>query len=109
MSPMEARSGGNPSRVRMFATDTLSKSVAEQKWDRVKVICTQPFSKHVQYGLAFITFHSVTVDDKPAALGNKLGRFVVKDDNEESDTISAGSLFARRKDTESQPLKGEMQ
>lgn len=109
MSPMEARSGGNPSRVRMFATDKLSKSVAEQKWDRVKVVCTQPFNKHVQYGLAFITFHSVMADDMPAASSNRLGRFVVKDETEESDTINAGSLFARRKDIESQPLKGEVQ
>ncbi|XP_021938162.1 DNA repair protein XRCC1-like isoform X2 [Zootermopsis nevadensis] len=106
MSPLEARSGSNPSRVRMFAVDALSKSVADQKWDRVKVICTQPFNKHVQYGLAFITFHSVITDDKPAALGSRLGRFVVKDDAEEPNSISAGSLFARRKDIESQPLKG---
>lgn len=107
MSPLEARSGSNPSRVRMFAVDALSKSVADQKWDRVKVVCTQPFNKHVQYGLAFITFHSVITDDKPAALGSRLGRFVVKDDAEEPNSISAGSLFARRKDIESQPLKGE--
>lgn len=92
----------------MFATDALSKSVAEQKWDRIKVVCTQPFNKHIQYGLAFITFHSVTADDKSAALGNRLGRFVVKDDDDESDTISAGSLFARRRDIESQPVKGEV-
>lgn len=106
MSPMEARSGNNPNRVRMFASDKLSKPVAEQKWDRVKVVCTQPFNKHVQYGLAFITFHSVITEDKPAALGNKLGRFLVKDDSDELNSISAGSLFARRKDIETQPLKG---
>lgn len=108
MSPMEARSGSNPNRVRMFAMDRLSKPAAEQKWDRVKVVCTQPFNKHVQYGLAFITFHSVMTDDKPAASGNKLGRFVVKDDSDEADSIRVGSLFARRKDLETQPLKGEV-
>ena len=25
--------------------DKLSKGVAEQKWDRVKVVCTQPYNK----------------------------------------------------------------
>ena len=25
--------------------DKLSKAVAEQKWDRVKVVCTQPYNK----------------------------------------------------------------
>jgi hypothetical protein len=92
----------------MFASDKLSKPEAEQKWDRVKVVCTQPFNKHVQYGLAFITFHSVITEDKPAALSNKLGRFLVKDDNDELNSISAGSLFARRKDIETQPLKGKL-
>jgi hypothetical protein len=47
-------------------------------------------------------------DDKPAASTNKLGRFVVKDDNDEADSIRIGSLFARRKDIEAQPLKGEV-
>jgi DNA-repair protein XRCC1 len=103
---MEARSGSNPNRVRMFATDKLSKQEAEQKWDRVKVVCTQPFNKHVQYGVAFITFHSVIAEDKPAVLSSKLGRFVVKDDND--DSLSAGSLFARRKDMEMKPLKGKV-
>jgi hypothetical protein len=47
-------------------------------------------------------------DDKPAASTNKLGRFVVKDDSDEADSIRVGSLFARRKDIEAQPLKGEV-
>ena len=25
--------------------DKLSKSVAEQKWDKVKLVCTQPYNK----------------------------------------------------------------
>jgi DNA-repair protein XRCC1 len=103
---MEARSGSNPNRVRMFATENLSKQVAEQQWDRVKVLCTQPFNKHVQYGLSFITFHSVIAEDKPPTLTSKLGRFVVKDDDE-LNSFSAGSLFARRKDIQTQPLKGK--
>jgi hypothetical protein len=46
-------------------------------------------------------------DDKPATPTNKLGRFVVKDDDE-ADSIRVGSLFARRKEIEAQPLKGEV-
>jgi hypothetical protein len=105
---MEARSGSNPNRVRMFTSEKLSKPEAEQKWDSVKVVCRQPFNKHVQYGLAFITFHSVIAEDKPASLSNKLGRFLVKDDNDELNSVSAGSLFARRKDIETQPLRGKV-
>ena len=39
----------------MFGADKLNKNVAEQKWDRLKVVCTQPFNKNMQYGIAFIT------------------------------------------------------
>lgn len=28
--------------------------VSGEKWDRVRVVCTQPFNKHVKYGIAFI-------------------------------------------------------
>ena len=48
MSPMESRNGQNAARVRMFATDKLNRDVAAQKWDRVKVVCTQPFNKRVK-------------------------------------------------------------
>ena len=45
MNPAESRASQNPNRVRIFGTDQLSKSVAGQKWDRAKVVCTQPFNK----------------------------------------------------------------
>lgn len=48
MSPIESRNSTNTNRVRMFGPSDLSKTAAEQKWDRVKLVCTQPFNK-VQY------------------------------------------------------------
>jgi DNA-repair protein XRCC1 len=45
MNPAEARANQNPNRVRIFNSDQLSQAVLNQKWDRVKVICTQPFNK----------------------------------------------------------------
>ena len=45
MSPLEARNNTNRNSVRMFGADKLSKTVAGQKWDRVKIVCTQPFNK----------------------------------------------------------------
>ena len=29
----------------MFGPDKLNNAVASEKWDRVKIVCTQPFSK----------------------------------------------------------------
>ncbi|KAK4328413.1 hypothetical protein Pmani_001161 [Petrolisthes manimaculis] len=111
MTPIESRNGTDLHRVRMFGPDKLNKSVAEQKWDRVKVICTQPFNRNTQYGLSFIT---IRVPDKPGesqALPHtpkitKLGSFTLRDDDDD-DPISVGSVFAKHKDKQPQvPLSG---
>ena len=46
MSPGEARLGDKATRVRMFSSDHFSATVAKEKWDMVKVVATQPFTKH---------------------------------------------------------------
>ena len=45
MSPLEARNNTNRNGVRMFGVDKFSKTVLSEKWDRVKIVCTQPFNK----------------------------------------------------------------
>lgn len=45
MSPTESRNGTNTSRVRFFGPNQLQKSTAQEKWDRVKIVCSQPYSK----------------------------------------------------------------
>lgn len=59
MTPVESRNSTNPNRVRCFTENALVESVAKQKWDLIKIICTQPFNNHVQYGLTFVTIHSL--------------------------------------------------
>uniref|UniRef100_A0A5K3EIX3 BRCT domain-containing protein n=1 Tax=Mesocestoides corti TaxID=53468 RepID=A0A5K3EIX3_MESCO len=59
MSPMEAKKAVSLNRVRIFSGNELTPSVASQKWDIVRVTCTQPFSKELQYGLSFIRFYRV--------------------------------------------------
>ena len=48
MSPGEARLGDMATRVRMFGHEKLSVAVAKEKWDMVKVVATQPFTKHTR-------------------------------------------------------------
>merc|ERR1719209_1394970 len=55
MSPGEARVGEQTGRVRMFPSTKLCASVVGDKWDLVRVVATQPFTRHARYGLAFIT------------------------------------------------------
>ncbi|XP_064119934.1 LOW QUALITY PROTEIN: DNA repair protein XRCC1-like [Macrobrachium nipponense] len=109
MTPGESRNSSDTNRVRMFGPDKLNKTKhsTEQKWDRVKVICTQPFNKTLQFGLSFITVTASSEgsgDSTPKV--TKLGSFTLKDEEEE-DPISVGSIFARRKEKEtSSPLTG---
>jgi DNA-repair protein XRCC1 len=58
MSPQESRNETNQQRVRMFRAQELNKAVLNEKWDRIRVVCTQPFNQHVKYGLSFITVHT---------------------------------------------------
>uniref|UniRef100_A0A671Y5H0 X-ray repair complementing defective repair in Chinese hamster cells 1 n=1 Tax=Sparus aurata TaxID=8175 RepID=A0A671Y5H0_SPAAU len=101
MSPTESRNGTNLSRVRFFGPNQLQKSTAQEKWDRVKIVCSQPYSKNIAYGLAFIKFHSPPdKNDPPPATPpklTKLGQFRVKDESPSSaPSLQPGSLFFSR-------------
>ena len=91
---MDARNEEQCNRVRIFQQEQLSKPECTEKWDRIKIVCTQPFNKFLKYGLAFITLHQPQAVAESAA-PSLLGRFTVKNDN---DDISVGSIFARRKE-----------
>ncbi|KAF2898770.1 hypothetical protein ILUMI_07403 [Ignelater luminosus] len=95
MSPLEARQSTNVNKVRMFSYQELQNPERDQKWDRVKIVCTQPFNRHVQYGLSFITLHTSENKDNNTDTPGKLGNFLIRPKS--PDVLSVGSLFARRK------------
>lgn len=100
MTLKEAKEGTNVSGVRFFKSENFLKPTAHEKWDRVKIVCTQPFNRHVQYGLSFIVFHSSELTSQDS--GTSLGRFHLK--QEEKDEIpSIGSWFARRNEVIESP------
>ena len=45
MTPIEAKNGTNANKVRILGLDKLNKTVSDEKWDRVKAVCTQPFNR----------------------------------------------------------------
>ncbi|XP_073702966.1 DNA repair protein XRCC1 [Garra rufa] len=101
MSPTESRNGTNTNRVRFFATSQLVKATAQEKWDRVKIVCSQPYSRSIAYGVAFIKLHSPPdANDVPVSTPpklTKLGQFRVKDESPSSGSnIQPGSLFFGR-------------
>jgi DNA-repair protein XRCC1 len=97
MTLREAKDSVNVHGVRFFKKTDFTKPTCDEKWDRVKIVCTQPFNKHVQYGLSFITLHTVGDSEGSGEASGTLGRFALKGDDEE-ESPSVGSWFAKRKD-----------
>ncbi|KAG6464966.1 hypothetical protein O3G_MSEX014839, partial [Manduca sexta] len=52
VSASEVRRGA-AERVRSFGAAQLAAHAA-QRWDRLRLVCTQPYNKHCQYGISFI-------------------------------------------------------
>lgn len=101
MSPSESRSGSNPNRVRIFGPDKLVRAAAEKCWDRVKIVCSQPYSKDSPYGLSFVKFHSPPDKDEAEAPSQKvtvtkLGQFRVKEEDDSANSLRPGALFFNR-------------
>nr|XP_060627274.1 protein XNDC1N [Anolis sagrei ordinatus] len=54
MTPAEAKGGQNCSGVRMFKEGDFLAPAQAEKWDRVRLTCSQPFNRQAQFGLTFI-------------------------------------------------------
>ncbi|XP_045500114.1 DNA repair protein XRCC1 [Colias croceus] len=110
VAPGEARRGA-AERVRTFSADQLSAARA-QRWDRLRVVCSQPYNKHCQYGLSFIHIYSPEADGNPAApitentteqpvkaIPNRM--FALDGLSSDEDEFKPGELFAKHRATES--------
>lgn len=95
MSPLESREGKNLNGVRNFTVNTLSKPIAAQKWDLAKVVVSQPFNKHVQYGLTFIKFVAAPDPNEAPKIGGFALRAPVGGDDSDDDDLKPGSLFSK--------------
>lgn len=108
MTPTESKNSSNTNRVRCFNREALVPTAAEHKWSLVKILCTQPFNKHVSYGLSFIKIHvndnlktSSTTQNALVphqVLKNKLepcGKLKFREDSPESEVENSSSLFSR--------------
>lgn len=96
LSPVESRQETHFNRVRIFNREHLEKNVADQKWDRIKIICSQPYNKNIGYGLAFVRAHApsspttTTAAEKPST---SLGKFTLKSEEDAEKPLAPGSLF----------------
>ncbi|KAL3308172.1 X-ray repair complementing defective repair in Chinese hamster cells 1, partial [Cichlidogyrus casuarinus] len=85
MSPGDAKSNKNCNKVVIFGNEKFVSTVASEKWDFIRVVCSQPFNKNLRYGLSFIKFYSPE-SVKPAII-----------EDEEEDPIKPGALFRASK------------
>jgi DNA-repair protein XRCC1 len=56
MSPNDSRNSLNVSNVKTFNTNQLVQDTQSKKWDRVRVVCTQPYNKHIEVIQAMLFF-----------------------------------------------------
>lgn len=103
MSPSDSRSNTNRNQVKLLKANDLNKAVANEKWDRVKLVCEQKFNRISPFGLSFIKFCS------PAALADETNQVDLvkkpsmiseKDYDDADETKQAqgtiGSFFAKK-------------
>ncbi|CAO2582358.1 Short transient receptor potential channel 2 [Lemmus lemmus] len=58
MSPAESKEEKNRSGVRMFRADDFLAPASGESWDRLRLTCSQPFTRHQSFGLAFLRVRS---------------------------------------------------
>lgn len=112
MTPVESKKSENVNRVRCFNGETLNSSLMMHKWKLVKIVCTQPFNKHVQYGLSFIKAHvnapavSKPLPDTKLTQAIKASLYPLKlreeSPDSEADGNGASKLFQRWKQNRSE-------
>nr|XP_056714786.1 protein XNDC1N [Euleptes europaea] len=68
MTPADAKLDNNRSGVRMFKEGDFLAGVLGEKWDRVRLTCSQPFNKHAQFGLSFVRIRTPSDDDSKTDL-----------------------------------------
>lgn len=94
MSPADAKKSVSLNRVRIFSGTELTPSVSSQKWDIVRVTCTQPFNKELQFGLSFIRFYSTletNESEKEQAIDLVQGSS--SQESSTNDALKPGALF----------------
>lgn len=100
MNPNESKTSKNPNQVRFFDKKDFDQKACSKQWDRVKIVCSQPFNKHVPFGLCFIQVHGERDPESERRKGLPLRK--------EEETISVGSFFKMKKESaEEKPLSGK--
>ncbi|XP_075226141.1 DNA repair protein XRCC1-like isoform X9 [Lycorma delicatula] len=55
----DVRAGRNKNAVHFFTTKDFNKDVRDKLWERIKVVCNQPYDLHIRYGLSCFVVKSI--------------------------------------------------
>nr|XP_048285594.1 protein XNDC1N isoform X2 [Myodes glareolus] len=65
MSPTESKEEKNRCGVRMFRADDFLAPASGESWDRLRLTCSQPFTRYQSFGLTFLRSSSDMLDSDP--------------------------------------------
>uniref|UniRef100_UPI003590248F DNA repair protein XRCC1 n=1 Tax=Myxine glutinosa TaxID=7769 RepID=UPI003590248F len=100
MTPDESRRLNNLNSLRTFDSDKLSKESADGKWEKVKIVCTQPYNKSLKFGLSYIKFYSSFDNEmKMPSLGSSNVRSPVASVKRKSDHSGVSSPSKKKQST----------
>ncbi|GBP58963.1 DNA repair protein XRCC1 [Eumeta japonica] len=104
ITPSEARKNDDVEKVRSFDYSQLASDTKNLSWDRVRIVCSQPYNKHCKYGLSFI--HIFEPEGESSSVSQSLAattptpippRLLDLDtkSSDEEDNFKPGELFAK--------------
>lgn len=59
----DVRAGKNKNAVHFFTSKDFNRDVAQHQWERLKVVCSQPYDSHIRYGLSCFVIKSIKDED----------------------------------------------
>ncbi|CAG2118451.1 unnamed protein product [Medioppia subpectinata] len=107
MTPSDSKLQANCQRIRQFPNEKLSPNARNEKWNRFKIVCTQPFNKTIPFGLAFVRFNTrpevdEEMDITPGSSALNIGPFRLRsaaNDDPESDRNSQTTKASKLRNT----------
>lgn len=118
MSVNESKTHTNTNRLKYFThEDSLVKDLADKTWQRIKVVCTQPFNLEDNYkpfGISSIKVYNKVVlsDESKDALKIQTGAFSLKADSLKLDEVKLNDtnvVFNKWKETSNEDSKASSQ
>ncbi|XP_045593747.1 uncharacterized protein [Procambarus clarkii] len=88
----EWRAGKNITTVRMFKPGDMSSEAFREKWDKVRIVCLQPFRKDTQFGLSLLRLHTNVEVPSEAPLSKAI---INLDDNISQTALKKDELVSR--------------